>query len=121
VVVIGGAILIGWWMLRTPKADASADVTSSAVASIPHPGDHATVKGCAGFVSEETQERGDRAAVAGDKDAFGVILNTTGARHMVSGERVRVTGYGQKTGHFRVEDSSGKGWWVGLNCLTKVP
>jgi hypothetical protein len=123
VLVIGVAILIGWWMLSTHK-DTSGGATpeaTSLVASIPYAGDDAIAKGCAGFVSEETQTQGDRVAVAGDKEAFGRILQTTGARHIAIGERVRVTGLGEKSDHRRIEDSSGKGWWVGYSCLTKVP
>ncbi|CAN5922573.1 hypothetical protein BH11MYX4_BH11MYX4_03840 [soil metagenome] len=116
-----------WWLLsekscsRTPPEAPAASPLAMKIASIPSAGDYATVKGCAGFTSEESQERGDRASLAGDKEAFASILNTTGARHMAAGERVRVTGYGQKTGHFRVEDSDGKGGWVQRECVPKAP
>lgn len=58
--------------------------------------------------------------MAGDKEVFGQILEASGARYTNAGECARVTDYGRKTGHFRVEDADGKGWWV-LECVPKAP
>jgi hypothetical protein len=111
------AVIWAVWPAGHPEPASAAP----SLASIPYAGDNAVAKGCAGFGSEDAQNEGDRAAVAGDKDAFGTLVVASGGRHIAEGERVRVTGTGQKTDHRRVEDASGAGLWVTYNCLTKVP
>lgn len=78
----------------------------------------ATLKGCAGFESEDAQEEAKRAARSGDKEGFKVIAIAKG-RHMNDGEEVRVTGHGEKLGTRRVVDANGKAWFIDMECIKK--
>ncbi len=119
------AVAWGFMPAGGRPAASAAPVAETPLPSIAKPGDPAITKGklgtgCAGFDSEDAQEQAGRAAMAGDKGGFADIARAHG-RHMNQDERVRVTGYGEKTGHRRVEDAEGKGWWVDFECLTNAP